>query len=110
MRSEIKKEASRPDDIRGVQQTAALYPEIDLACNQRFTTKRLGTEKFANKIRSQPSARNYRLCTFIARATSRLPSRSAITLRLSCSPLPLASAISHFTRPFFQCKFTGTKV
>jgi len=51
-----------------------------------------------------------RFSVFIARSTSRLPSRSLMVARLSCVALPLARAISHLTRPFFQCRFSGTSV
>jgi diguanylate cyclase (GGDEF)-like protein len=51
-----------------------------------------------------------RRCTFIARSTSRLPSRSLMVSRLSCSALPLANAISHLTLPSFQCRLMGTSV
>src|SRR5512140_3213651 len=51
-----------------------------------------------------------RLRLFMARSTSRLPSRSLMVLRLSCSALPFASAISHLTLPAFQCRLSGTRV
>ncbi len=63
---------------------------------------------FRGKARSDSAG--YLCLLFIARSTSRFPSRSLMVSRLSCSAFPLASAISHFTRPFFQCRFSGTSV
>jgi len=62
------------------------------------------TATSANRITDQ------RCRVFITRSTSRLPSRSLMVSRLSCSALPLARAISHFTLPAFQCRFSGTRV
>ena len=57
----------------------------------------------AHPLRHLPNqkaaTRRQRLHLFMARSTSRLPSRSLIVSRLSCSALPLARAISHLTRP-----------
>jgi 7,8-dihydropterin-6-yl-methyl-4-(beta-D-ribofuranosyl)aminobenzene 5'-phosphate synthase len=46
----------------------------------------------------------------IRRPFSRSQSRCFSVSRLSCCAFPLASATSTFTRPSFQCRFSGTSV
>ena len=52
--------------------------------------------------RSEAGHRLQRRFDFMTRSTSRLPSRSLIVSRLSCSPLPFARPMSHLTLPSFQ--------
>ena len=68
------------------------------------------SNSLASRLRNSKNTPIQRLRVFITRSTSRFPSRSLMVSRLSCSALPLARAISHFTLPAFQCRLSGTRV
>ena len=97
---------SRMKNFRGVWLFVEEWPSNQLTTDETGTAqpgapvqapprRTGGVPPLGGKARSDSGG--YLFLLFITRSTSRLPSRSLMVSRLSCSALPLASAISHFT-------------
>ncbi len=98
--------------------TGGIKPRKQIRCCQlilifrllRGRKTRLASHPPGAPRRNQYTPMHYRLCSRIARAISRLLSRSAMASRLSCRCLPTQTPRFSFIRPSFRYTSRGIRV